>query len=111
MKKALLDENLPRPLKKHFSHLDAKTVADMGWQSKENGELLLAMTEAGFEILLTADKNLHYQQNLEKYTVKVVVLLTHDTRYKTLAPLIPAVESEILKMPAHQYLLIINLKS
>lgn len=111
MKKALLDENLPKPLKKLFSQLDVKTVADLGWQSKENGELLQAMTETGIEILITVDKNLHYQQNLEKYSVQVVVLLTYDNRYKTLASKISLIESAIVNMTPDQNPFLIDVRT
>lgn len=62
MKKALLDENLPRQLKNAFSSaIEVTTVPDLGWQSKKNGELLSAMVENGIEYLITADKNLRFQ--------------------------------------------------
>jgi predicted nuclease of predicted toxin-antitoxin system len=84
----LLDENLPRQIKNLFSdNFDVTTVPDLGWQSKKNGELLIAMAEIGIDYLLTADKNLRFQQNLDSHSVKIVVLLTHDTRRKFLEKL------------------------
>lgn len=65
MKRILLDENLPRPLSRHFPNkFQLTSVPDMGWTSKKNGELLEAMTIEGIDILLTVDKNLQYQQHL-----------------------------------------------
>lgn len=97
MKRLLLDENLPRQLKRHFSSaFDVTSVPDIGWQSKKNGELLSAMGNEGIEYLITADRNLRFQQNLEKYSVIVVVLQTYDNRLKSLVPLIPKIESGIL---------------
>jgi hypothetical protein len=50
LKRLLLDENLPRQLKKYFSdQIEASAVPDLGWQSKQNGELLTAMAGAGIE--------------------------------------------------------------
>lgn len=50
----LLDENLPKPLKKHFSNdFDITTVDDLGWQSKKDNDLLEAMMHEGIEILIT----------------------------------------------------------
>ena len=50
MKKLLLDENLPKQLKKHFSaEFEVSSVPDLGWQAKKNGELLAAMDESGIE--------------------------------------------------------------
>jgi len=96
MKKVLLDENLPRPLKSHFSNqFFVTSVPDMGWQSKQNGELLSAMSAEGIEYLLTADRNLRFQQNLSRHNITVVVLLSYDTRLKTLLPHIETIEQAI----------------
>ncbi len=112
MTKILLDENLPRPLKRDFSaDFEVSTVPDEGWATKKNGELLAAMTAAGFEVLITADKNLRFQQNLDKYTVKVVVLRTFDNRYKTLKSHVPRIEKELEGMGAGNKILEIDLRT
>lgn len=97
MKRLLLDENLPRQLKKYFSdQIEVSAVPDLGWQSKRNGELLTAMSGAGIEFLLTADRNLRYQQNTASFGIKIVVLLTYDTRQKTLEPFVALIENRII---------------
>jgi hypothetical protein len=60
----LLDECAPRPLKREFVEYKIRTVVEMGWSGKKNGELLRLMIQEGFTILLTTDQNLRYQQNL-----------------------------------------------
>ncbi len=111
MKKVLLDENLPRPLVKHFSSaFEVSTVPTEGWASKKNGELLAAMAGAGFEYLLTVDRNLEYQQNLDQYPIKIIVLITYDNRYKTLFAHIPVIERSINRMDSDQKLLHIDLR-
>jgi hypothetical protein len=96
MKKALLDENLPKQLKGYFSDdISVISVPDLGWQSKKNGELLEAMNENGLRYLITADKSLRFQQNLAKYDVVVVVLNTFDTRRKFLELHIAKIETAI----------------
>ncbi len=98
MKKVLLDENLPKQLKKDFSDaFEVTTVPDLGWQAKKNGELLTAMDEFLLEYLLTSDKSLRYQQNLEKHKVKIVVILTLDNRLKNLISKIGEIETKILE--------------
>lgn len=98
MKKVLLDENLPRPLKSHFSNqLIVTSVPDLGWQSKQNGELLSAMATEGIGYLLTADRNLRFQQNLSRYNITIVVLVSYDTRLKALTPHVETIEQAILK--------------
>jgi predicted nuclease of predicted toxin-antitoxin system len=99
MKKILLDENLPRPLAKLFTiPLEVISVHDIGWAEKKNGDLIRSMLEEGFEFLLTADKNLQNQQNLDKYPVRLVVLRTFDNRFKTLMPYISAIQEVILSV-------------
>lgn len=96
MKKVLLDENLPRPLKSYFTdQILVTSVPDMGWQSKENGELLSAMSLEGIHYLLTADRNLRFQQNLSRYNITVVVLVSYDTRLKALIPHVETIEKAI----------------
>lgn len=111
MKKVLLDENLPRQLKRLFTaSLDVTSVPDLGWQSKKNGELLSAMSENGINILLTADRNLRFQQNLARYGVRIVVLLIHDTRRKTLEPLVTKIEQAILDWDDREEIIEIDLR-
>ncbi len=67
----------------------------MGWSGKKNGELLQLMSQAEFTILLTADQNLRYQQNLEQAGVAVVVMVAPSNRLLDLVPLIPSVRSAL----------------
>jgi hypothetical protein len=97
MKIILLDENLPVPLKNDFSdYFEVLTVYDKGWQSKKNGELLQAIEDEGIDFLMTADRNLEYQQNLDQYNLRLIVLITYDNRYKTLKDKVPIIEEVLL---------------
>ena len=74
--KILLDENLPRKLKARFGpEFEVKTVRDMGWLGKKNGELLGLLVLNGFDVFVTIDKNLRHQQNLAKFLVAVFCCL------------------------------------
>lgn len=107
MKKLLLDENLPRQLARQFSsEFEVTSVPDLGWQSKTNGELLKAMSETGFEYLITADRNLQYQQNLEKYQIKIVLLQTFDTRLKYLNRFVGEIESSLFTHPVENVIMV-----
>ena len=64
------------PLRRHLPRHDVVTAAEMDWSQLTNGELLAAATEAGFEVLVTTDQNLRYQQNLKDRRIAVVVLMT-----------------------------------
>ncbi|MFZ1700594.1 MAG: hypothetical protein WBO10_10610 [Pyrinomonadaceae bacterium] len=112
MKRLLLDENLPRQLKSRFSSdFDVTSVPGLGWQSKKNGELLAAMDTEEISYLLTADRNLRYQQNLERYSVVVVVSLCFDTRIESLAVRASQIESEIVATANTAKLIEIDLRS
>lgn len=91
--KLLLDENLPVRLKFRFdSSISISTVSDQGWNSIKNGELLKLMNSNGFTILITADRNLRYQQNLEKHNIVVILLISKTNRYKDLLDYVPEIE-------------------
>jgi predicted nuclease of predicted toxin-antitoxin system len=86
----LLDENLlSRKLKQPF--LDAghevQNVDDMGWRGTKDGILLTIANAERFDLFITADKNLPYQQNFQNLTLKVIVLNSKSTRPDRLIPL------------------------
>ena len=87
----LLDECLPRPLKRAISGHDVSTVQERGWSSKKNGELLRLM-DGTIDVFLTADQNLQYQQYLQSISFSIIVLIEQDNRVPTLLPLMPQVQ-------------------
>ncbi|MBN3895752.1 MAG: DUF5615 family PIN-like protein [Nostoc sp. NOS(2021)] len=89
----LLDECVPQPLRRELTDYEVRTVVEMGWSGKKNGELLQLMIRESFTILLTTDQNLRYQQNLQQTGVAVVVLVASSNRLPDLLPLIPSVRS------------------
>lgn len=112
MKKLLLDENLPKKLARYFSaEFEVTSVPDLGWQSKTNGELLSAIDDAQIEFLITADRNLQFQQNLEKYSVKIVVLETVDTRLKYLLGHVGRIEDVIRMFGPEDRIHVVDLSS
>ena len=70
----LFDQATPIPIRQHLVGHDVRTAAQQGWDKLKNGELLTVAEEAGFELLLTTDKNMRYQQNLAERKIAVVVL-------------------------------------
>lgn len=91
----LLDECVPRPLKRELSNYEIRTVVEMGWSGKKNGELLSLMAQEGYTLLLTTDQNLRYQQNLQQAKVAVVILIAPSNRLSDLVPLMPATRSAL----------------
>jgi hypothetical protein len=70
----LFDQCTPVGIRKALSSHRVVTAHEKGWSGLLNGELLQAAETAGFDVLLTADKNLAYQQNLERRRIAVVAL-------------------------------------
>ncbi len=93
--RVLLDECVPRPLRREFPGHVVRTLREMGWAGKRNGELLALMAGAGFEVLLTVDRSLPYQQNLTAAGVAVVVMVAVSNRLPDLIPVVPAVEAAL----------------
>lgn len=77
--KLLLDENLSKNLKLILKDHHVSHVEDEGWRSKANGELLSLMLASGFEVLITQDRKLPYQQNFRKYPIPVIVVQTNSS--------------------------------
>ena len=96
----LLDECVPRPLRRELTGQNVRTIQEMGWAGKKNGELLTLMGGAGFEALLTVDQNLRHQQNLAASRVAVVVMVAPTNRLADLVPLIPKVEAALSSIQA-----------
>jgi len=88
--RVLLDECLPRRLKRDLVGHDARTVPEMGWASKRNGELL-ALAAAEFDVFLTADRNLSYQQDVSTFDIAIVVLVARTNSLDDLRPLAPRI--------------------
>ena len=88
-KRVLLDECLPRDLKKSLAGHTVRTVPEAGWAGKENGDLLALAAEA-CDIFVTVDHNLVFQQNLGNLEIGVIVLEAHSNRLIDLLPLVPA---------------------
>jgi hypothetical protein len=96
--RVLLDECVPRPLKRELSEHTVNTVSEMGWSGIENGELLALIRGAGFEAFVTVDQNLAYQQNLRGLGVGVVVLAARTNRLEDLQPLVPSLRETLQRL-------------
>jgi len=86
--RVLLDECIDRRLAKDIVGHDVMTVAEMGWKSKRNGDLL-ALAERAFDVFITVDSNLSFQQNLPRFGIRVIVLRAPSNRLADLRSLVP----------------------
>jgi len=97
--KVLLDECLPRKLKREVEADFVQTVPEAGWASKKNGELL-RLAETVFDVLLTNDQNMEHQQNLKNFDLAFVVLIALTNDIADLEPLIPAANKALKTIKA-----------
>jgi predicted nuclease of predicted toxin-antitoxin system len=94
--KILLDESIPRKLRNDFdvAH-EVWTVRDKGWLGRKNGDLLRLIIESRFELFVTVDRNLKFQQNLTALPLTIIVLCGVDNRRNTLKALVPKIFQQL----------------
>lgn len=85
----LFDQGTPAPLRHALADHTVETAYERGWSSLKNGELISAAESAGFEVFVTTDKNLKYQQNLLNRSMAIVVLQT--TSWPKLQKVLPSI--------------------
>jgi hypothetical protein len=95
--RVLLDECFPRPLRAELPEHEVKTVAEAGWAGVKNGRLL-ELAAMQFDVILTVDRNLEYQQNFENLTIAVLVVVAPSNDIDALRPLMEAVREALLKV-------------
>jgi predicted nuclease of predicted toxin-antitoxin system len=95
----LLDECVPKRLKRELQGHEVRTVSEMGWHGKENGDLL-GLAESKFDVLITVDQKLKYQQSVGGRDVAVVVLFARRNKIEFLVPLVPVLERVLAEIKA-----------
>ena len=73
--KLLLDNGTPAPLRRYVGDHEIRTAAQLGWATLANGDLLDRAEEAGYEVLITTDQSIRFQQNLAGRGIGIVVLM------------------------------------
>jgi hypothetical protein len=101
VKRVLLDENLPRLLKRELPGFEVSTVPEVGWAGVKNGKLL-RLAEVEFDIFLTGDRNLSYQQPLHTFNLGIVVVRARTTKLEDLLPLVPEIRKAFHQVKAGQ---------
>lgn len=99
--KVLFDQGTPAPLRRAFAAHVVATAFEQGWAALQNGALLGAAEEQGFELFVTTDKNLRYQQDLAARRIAILVLWT--TSWPDLRPHAAAVAAAGLAMSEGEY--------
>ena len=95
--KLLLDECVTRFLKRDLGAHDVKTVAEAGLRGLKNGALLAAASTT-FDVLITVDRNLPFQQNITNLPIAILILVSSGTTYPDLKPLVPEILEAVRTM-------------
>jgi predicted nuclease of predicted toxin-antitoxin system len=98
----LLDESLPRDLGREITGHEVTTVQQAGWAGLENGELLRRSAER-FDVLVTGDQNIEYQQNPASLPIPVVILVAANNRIEALRPLIPELLQALARIASPKF--------
>ena len=93
--KVLLDECVTKRLKPHLKDIEVYTVVEMGWSGVKNGKLMSLCVTHDFDIVLTIDKNMMFQQNLEKYPITIAVFNSLTSKLEELILFIPSFLKQI----------------
>ncbi len=94
----LLDESVPGRFGALLIGHSAVTVQRRGWASIKNDKLL-ALAAGEFDVLLTADKGMEYQQNLAMLPVSILIVLARSNRIADLAVAVPAILAALAELP------------
>jgi hypothetical protein len=102
--KILFDHCVPKPLRRELPGHEIKTAREMRWEGLKNGKLLDEAQAARFDVFLTVDQNIRYQQNLQDRAIAVVVMIANGITVEDLRSLLPAVEKTLtLVQPGQLY--------
>jgi len=100
--KILLDECVTKRLKKHLEEFEVLTVRELNLSGIKNGKLLTFCVENSFDILLTIDKNLLFQQNFDYYPLTIVVLDCQTSKIEELVTFLHSFKSQVDKFQKHK---------
>ena len=98
----LFDQGTPVPLRRHLHPHDVDTAAELGWSELQNGDLLASAEERGFDLMVTTDQNLRYQQNLKERVIGSVVLRT--TSWPRIRQKVGEISSAVNDLPTGGYI-------
>ena len=100
--KILLDECVTKRLKKQLVEFEVFTVRELELSGIKNGKLMTYCAENNFDILLTIDNNLMFQQNLDKYPLTIVVLNCFTSKIEELVTFMPSFKSQVDSFEKHR---------
>jgi hypothetical protein len=105
VKRVLFDENMPRKLRRDLPEFHIRTAQEEGWSAFKNGALLSRASDA-FDVLVTIDQRMRYQQNMPQFAIGVVIIEVPDTRFVHLRALVSDIREAIHKVGTGEVLVV-----
>ena len=105
MRRVLLDENMPRKLRRDLPGFFIRTAQEEGWSAFKNGQLLLRAA-VNFDVFVTIDQRMRYQQNMPRFDIGVVVIEVPDTRFVHLRALVPELNEAIASVTRGEVMIV-----
>jgi hypothetical protein len=99
--KILFDQGTPVPLRRHLHPHTVDTAAELGWSDLQNGDLLSKAEDGRYDLMVTTDQNLQYQQNLSDRSIGIIVLKT--TSWPRIKTKVDEVSRAVNDLPAGGY--------
>ena len=96
---------MPRKLRREFAEFSIRTAQEQGWSSFKNGQLLERAVRE-FEVLVTIDQRMRYQQNLQALTIGIVVIDTRDTRFESIRAHVEELREAIARVGPGEVILV-----
>ncbi len=90
--KILFDECIPRKFKNSFPNHECRTVAEVGLSGRRNGELLRLAEATGFEVFISLDRGLEYEQNLRSRKINIILVIASSSRLQDLLARVPEIQ-------------------
>jgi hypothetical protein len=97
VRRVLLDENLPRKLRRELPECEVQTVQEEGWGSFKNGQLL-GRAQTNFDVLLSCDSNLRHQQNPKRFEIGIVAVETVSLRFRDIMRAIDEIRAAVARV-------------
>ncbi|MEO9211379.1 MAG: DUF5615 family PIN-like protein [Ginsengibacter sp.] len=100
--KILLDECVTKRLKSHLREFEVFTVSEMKWNGIKNGKLMSLCIENNFDLVLTIDKNLMFQQNIGKHNITIAAFNSLSSKIEELVLFLPSFKFQIKNLEKHK---------
>jgi predicted nuclease of predicted toxin-antitoxin system len=105
VRRVLFDENMPRKLRRDLPEFFIRTAQEQGWSSFRNG-MLLREASGSFDVLVTIDQRMRYQQNVRQFDLGIVVIEVPDTRLVHLRPLVSELRDAIERVQTGEVIVV-----